>query len=115
MSLTLAVNARNDLFVGTDGNLARYSDLPAIMQAAAQAAKTQLGEMIYATDEGLPNFDVIWSGAPNLAQYDAALRVAILAVDGVQQILSLVVTRAGEAVTYTASIQTVYGTAILNG
>jgi hypothetical protein len=115
LSLMLAVNARNDLYLSSDGNLARNTDLDAIMQAAQHAAQTQLGEMIYATDAGVPNFDTVWSGSPNLSQFDAFLRRAILGVDGVQQILDLDVTLADNALRYRVVIQTVFGTAVLNG
>lgn len=115
MSLTLAVNDRNDIFVATDGNLARHSDIAAVMQAAQHAAQTILAEMIYATDQGVPYLDIVWNGTPNLSQFDAFLRVAILGVDGVQQILALDVRAQGGEVNYSATIQTVYGTAILNG
>jgi hypothetical protein len=115
MSLTLAVNERNDLFVGADGNLARASDLAAIMQAAQHAAQTQLGEMIYAADQGVPNFEVVWNGTPNRSQFDAFLRRAILSVDGVQQIQQLDISSSGNGLSYRAVIQTVFGMAVLNG
>lgn len=116
MSLTLAVNARNDLFLGGDGNLATATDLAATMQACAHAAKTLLAEMVYAADEGIPYFDVVWSGSPNLVQFEAFLRRALLAVDGVQLLAGLDVARAGgNVLTYNATIQTIYGTASLNG
>lgn len=115
MSLMLAVNARNDLYLGNDGNLARNTDLAGISQAAQHAAQTQLGEMIYAADQGVPNFDVVWNGSPNLSQFDAFLRRAILAVDGVQQILDLDVSASGHSLSYRVVIQTVFGTAVLNG
>lgn len=115
MTLSLAVNTRNDLVIGADGNLSFTSDLAAITQAAQHAAQTMLGEMIYAADEGLPNFEVIWSGRPNLPQFDAYLRRAILAVDGVQQIVELTSDASGGVLNYRAVIQTVFGTAVLNG
>jgi hypothetical protein len=115
MSLMLAVNSKNDLYLGADGNLARSADITAIMQAAQHAAQTQLGEMIYATDQGIPNFDIVWNGSPNRSQFDAFLRRALLAVDGVQQIRELDISAAGNVLSYRAVIQTVFGTAVLNG
>lgn len=114
-TLSLAVNAAQDLFVGPDGALATTTDLAAVMQAAQHAAQTLLGEMIYATDAGIPYFDVVWNGNPNLAQFEAYLRRAILAVEGVTRITDLSVTPAGNTLTYRATIQTVYGTGTLNG
>jgi hypothetical protein len=115
MSLMLAVNANNDLYLASDGNLARSADLAAIVQAAEHAAKTQLGEMIYATDQGVPNFDTVWNGAAKVSQFDAFLRRALLAVDGVQQIQQLDISTAGNELSYRVVIQTIFGTAVLNG
>lgn len=85
------------------------------MQAAQHAAQTQLGEMIYSTDAGVPNFDTVWNGSPNLSQFDAFLRRALLAVDGVQQIQALDISKSGGVLSYRVTIQTVFGTAVLNG
>lgn len=115
MTLSLAVNSRNDLTVGADGKLSMSKDLPAIMQAAQHAAQTLLGEMIYAADQGMPQFEVVWSGAPNVAQFEAYLRRTLLAVDGVQQIAQLTTTVNANALSYRVVIQTVFGTAVLNG
>jgi hypothetical protein len=115
MSLSLAVNARNDLTLSSDGNLSLSSELDATMQACAHAARTLLGEMIYATDQGIPNFQVVWSGAPNVPQFEAYLRRQLLAVEGVEQILSIDVAVSDNVLSYRAVIQTIYGTGSLNG
>jgi hypothetical protein len=115
MTTTLAVDSNNDIYVGPDGALAIASDLHATLQAAQQAAQTQLGELQYAVDQGVPNFAVVWSGSPNLAQFEAYLRRAILSVAHVVGISELSITRAGGALSYTATIETDYGQGALNG
>lgn len=115
MSMTFATDGSNDLFVGTDGRLSVVSGLDAIRYACEHIAKSQLGEMIYATDRGLPNFELVWSGAPNLPQWEASLRAALLSVDGVLDVPSLSVTRSAGVLSYTAEIKTAYGGAVLNG
>lgn len=115
MSLCFAVDGKNDLYLGADGNLAQTRDLDAIMQAAQHAAQTMLGEMQYATDQGLPNFETVWNGSPNLPQFAAYLRRAVLAVEGVQQITDLSVTTSDGVLRYGVTIQTLYGTAVLSG
>lgn len=114
-SFVLAVNAKNDLYLSATGDLATADGLTAVMQAAAQAAKTQLGEMIYATDQGLPNFAAVWNGSPNLSQFEAYLRRALLAVTDVTGIESLDVTIAAGVVSYRAVIRTIYGLGVVNG
>lgn len=115
MTLVLAVDGSNDLYVGVDGSLATATQLRAVMQAAQQAAQTQFGEMIYAVDQGIPSFDVVWNGAPNLAQFDAFLRRTLLAVPDVVGVESIDIARANGVVSYVARIQTSFGPGVLNG
>lgn len=115
MSLVLAVNANNDLFIGPDGSLALARNLEAVEQAAQQAAASQLGEMVLAVDRGVPNFAVTWNGAPRLGQFEAYLRRAIMAVDGVLEVQELRTSRAGNVLSYRATIRTIYGQGVLNG
>lgn len=115
MSRVIAVDSNNDIYIGPDGSLALATDLAAVMQACQQAAQTQRGEMLYAVDQGLPNFATVWNGAPNLSQFEAALRATLLAVDGVTSVVSLATTRTGDKLTYRATIQTIYGQGAING
>jgi hypothetical protein len=112
---TLAVNSNNDIYVGNDGNLAIVYNLEATLQACAQAAKTQLGEMVLATDQGIPNFQTVWVGTPNLPQFEAAVRYALLNVPGVTGIQSFITSMQGTSLLYTAIIVTIYGTGNING
>jgi len=111
----LAVNTDNDLYLDATGSLARSTELAACMQACAHAAKAQMGEMIYAADQGIPNFDVVWNGAPNLLQFEAAMRSALLAVTGVLEITAFSSAVSGGKLTYSATISTQYGDGALNG
>lgn len=115
MTRTLAVDENNDLYVGATGSLAMAEGLDAVLQAAQQAAQTMRGEMEYATDQGLPNFAVVWNGSPNISQFDAALRRALLSTPHVTGIQDLTITRAGNTLNYAATIITDYGPGVLNG
>lgn len=115
MTVTLSVNSNNDIYVGVDGNIALAYDLTATLQACAQAAKTILGEMVLNTDQGIPYFQVVWVGVPQLPQFEAALRSAWLAVEGVTDILSVSLTQSGDTLLYSAEILTVYGQGVING
>ena len=115
MTQTFAVNQYNDIYIGEDGNLAIVYDLTATTQACQQAAKTILGEMIYAADQGLPYFEAVWIGVPQIAQYEAALRSAFLGVPGVLQVISLVLTQTENNLNYTATIMTTYGQGVISG
>lgn len=111
----IAADSNNDLYIGPDGSLAMATGLEAVMQAAQQAAQTQLGEMMYAVDEGVPNFASIWNGAANVSQFEAYLRRTLLAVDHVTGISDLTIAVGGNKLSYTATIETDYGPGVLNG
>lgn len=114
MSRVIAVDSNNDLYIGPDGSLALSNGIQAVLQAAQQAAQTQLAEMIYAVDQGLPNFESVWNGAANIAQFEAYLRRTILAVDGVIGVQDLETVTGDNLLSYRVTIETIYGPGVLN-
>lgn len=115
MTQTFAADANNDLSLGPDGNLTLLSGVAAVEAACANAAKTLLGEMVLATDQGLEYFQALWIGSTDVAHFETSLREAILAVDGVTQISSLVFTQTGDTLSYAALIVTRFGPGAVNG
>lgn len=111
---TFAVNASNDIYIGFNGNLVIVSDLEGTLQACAQSTKTILGEMVLAVDQGIPDFETVWNGVPNLQQYEAAIRSAILGVSGVVEIVSFFMNTEKQVLQYTAVIRTIYGVGSIN-
>lgn len=109
MTKTFGVNSDNDIFINSTGNLDIQTGIQATLQACAQISKAQLGEMVLAMQEGIPNFQTVWVGVPNLAQFEAYLRTALLAVEGVRNILNLTTGISNNVLSYTAVIETVYG------
>ena len=114
MTQTLTANENNDVFIGADGKLAFSSGLDAVKYACSSAAKSQLGEMIYAIDRGIPNFQVVWVGAPNLAVFENYLRETLESVYGVNQVIDLETKSQNNVLSYSASIETRYGGISLN-
>lgn len=116
MTRTLAVDSSNDIFIGPDGSLAVSTARTAVLHLCAQAAKAQFGEMIYAVDEGMPNFDVVWNGSPNVGQFEAYLRRTLLAVADVISVDAVTIEAQGASLIYTADITTIYGSGtVANG
>lgn len=115
MTTVLAADTNNDLFIGDDGALATRSGLAAVLQACEQAAKTQLGEMIYATGEGIPNFSTVWNGSPNRSQFEAFVRRTLLAVPDVVEVQELSTAVSNHVLSYSATIKTIYGLGAVNG
>lgn len=113
MSQTFAADSNNDLFLDAAGNLAIASGLSAVSQNCEHAMKTTLGECIFDLPRGLPNFETVWNGNPNLAQYNLAGVLALQAVEGVVQVAAFESERVGDVLQYRATIQTIYGRATL--
>lgn len=115
MTRIFSVDENNDLFINEQGTLAISSGLKAVLQNCEHAAKAQLKEMVLNYDQGVPNFETIWNGSPNVIQFRAALRRTLLNVEGVTNVNELTVTVANNVLSYFAIIATVYGQGQLNG
>lgn len=107
--------AFNDLYLDGDGNIAMSFDIQAALEACAQAAQTLLGEIVLDTTQGIPYFQTIWAGVPNVAQYNAALRNALLGVPNVLEVVSLITSQDANTLNYSAVIRTSFGTSGFTG
>lgn len=113
MTTQLAVNGENDIYIDAMGNLALAFNLEAALQGCQQAAQAQRGEMQYHVDRGVPNLQTLWSGAPSVAQFRAALRRELQLCTDVIDVPTLNATLVGESAVYTADIRTVFGTGVV--
>ena len=104
-----------DLYLDPYGNISVSYDLQAVLEECAQAAQTRLGELIYNTNVGIPYEQILWVGAPNIEQFNAALRVAFLSIDQITDVISLTMSKSNNTLTYTAVINTTFGTGVVNG
>lgn len=109
------VDSNNDLTLASNGNLALSTELQAVLFTCEQVAKAQLNEMVLAVDQGMPNFQTIWVGAPNVPQFEAYLVARLQAVTGVTRVTGVSASVRGDVLRYTATIQTVYGEGTING
>lgn len=129
-SLTIAANvnnsiqgvAFNDIYVDDKNNIATVTDLQSLLQQCSQVARTLLGECIFNVNIGIPYEQVVWVGVPNVEQFTAALRQAFLSIAGVVEVVSLMVTQqsntltpsqSADMITFTAIINTIYGTGVI--
>lgn len=99
----------NDLYIAPSGQLAIASDLTALAQVCEHVVKTMMGELILQGDQGIPNFQLIWNGAPNIAQAENSIREALLNVDGVLDVPELSAFVSDNVFRYSATIKTIYG------
>ena len=111
--------AFNDMYLTQQGDISMSTDLQAVLEECAQAARTLLGECIYDTTIGIPYQQVVWVGVPNISQLTAALRAAFLNVVGVTEVISIIAEQtnnlsisqqSASMLSFTAIIQTIYGT-----
>ena len=115
MTTVIAINDQNDIYVDSANNLAIAKGQEAVAQAAKTATLAQLGEMVLFTTQGMPALQNIFVGSPNYAVYQAAIVSAIQKINGVVSVNSVVLQQNGNTLNYTAEIETIYGTMVLNG
>jgi hypothetical protein len=85
------------------------------LQDCAQVAKLQLGEAVLNTNLGVPYFQTVWNGVPNIQQFTSSLRSAFLSVTGVVEVVSLITSQTDNVLSYTAVIRTIYGSGGISG
>jgi hypothetical protein len=108
MTQSIATNAKNDIFVGQNGNLAFVSGLQAAVQNCQTAMLALQGEALYAVQSGMPYPVVAWNNyRQNL--FAAAARSVIMAVQDVTAVLAFSSSMAGNVLNYKTTIQTVFG------
>ncbi|OWK36889.1 hypothetical protein [Fimbriiglobus ruber] len=115
MVQTFGTNLSGDIYLGADGNLAVLSGIQAIAGACVTACRTQLGECVLQTGVGLPNFQTVWVGVPDYALWQSYLQNTLLAVEGVTAVQSVNLTALDNVLRFTAEIQTIYGSTVVNG
>lgn len=113
--ITISTNSDNDMTLGSDGNLSIVSGIEAVSQTAAHYAQTILNEMIQDYDRGVPFFIVAFGADVSLPQFEAAMRARILQAPEVIGIRTFEVEQTGDVLRYTATIETTYGSAVING
>lgn len=113
---TLGVDDNNDLVLTAKKSLTVSADQEAIMQVCQQAAQAQLGEMVFAKNQGIPNFQTIWrKGKRSSAVWEYNLRKTLLTINGVLSVPSIIVGYNNDVLQYDAVIKTVYGEGRING
>lgn len=89
MTQSFGINANNDIFIGSNGNLVVLQGESAVAAAAKNASRISLGEEVLSTISGLPFFQAIFVGVPNLQMFNNYLITALTQIEGVTQVKSL--------------------------
>jgi hypothetical protein len=70
--------------------------------------------MLFYINQGLPDFQAIWDGVPDVQQFETALQATLLNVTDVEQILSIEASIVDNTLIYNAIILTTYGKTAIN-
>lgn len=109
MTQTIAENANRDLYVGADGNIAFASGVQAVEQLCKSRIEAQRAEMQYAMDQGMPMRATAFDRY-RPAQFEAAARAILKATPDVLAVTAFTITSIGNVLSYSATIETIYGT-----
>lgn len=109
MTQTLGTNENNDIYIGSNGKLVLLTGQLAVEGGCATAAKAQLGEMIYAQNQGMPTMQTVFVGVANPASYEAYLRQNLSNVNGVVAVKSISIQISNNVLSYAAVIESQYG------
>ena len=115
MTQIFSVNENNDIFLDGNNHLAISRGQQAVLEQVEHAVKTLRGEMPFAADRGLPNFETIWSGSPNLLQFEFYWRQAVNRIADVVRIERFSARIVNNELIYEATIVTTFGTESVSG
>jgi len=107
--MSFKVDGNRDLVLNSRNNISMNRDLDACLQSCENAVMMILGEDIYNSNEGLPNFELIWNGSPNIPQYKASIISAIKKINNVIDAFNFNYVESNNELTYTITISTTFG------
>ena len=114
---TLATNSNNDIYLTAGKSIAVASDQAAVLDMCKLAAGAMVGELVFDQLGGMNNFSTIWAGnaSVRLAAWQARLRTVLLGVAGVTGLIDLTATISDGVVSYSVTINTEWGSGVVNG
>lgn len=115
MPTMFAVDENDDLYLDAAGNIAIVTGLEAIKQWAEHKTKTQLGELVLAVQQGVPNQQTVWDGNPNVPQFEAAVRSILLQIPDITDVINFETRQEGKIFKYTTTLVTPLGNVAIHG
>ena len=73
MAQSFGLSSSNDLYLNSAGNLQIDTGLQALVDICLNVTRALLGEMVLTVNNGLPYFQAVFVGTPNLAIFQAYL------------------------------------------
>lgn len=115
MTRIFSENNKRDIFLNADKRISITEGIEAVAQSTKSAVELQQGEAIFSPQRGVPTDRAVWSGTPNLPQFELFARKQILAKPEVKEVPNFDVEVNGELLSYTATIKTTFGEIEING
>lgn len=112
---TIAINKNNDIYLDGSNNLAMKEDINAIGDIFLNKARTNLGELQFNSNIGIPYFSLIFTSNPNLRIWQKLLEDTALSINGVEEITDFQKEINQNLLTYSITIKTQFGRTIING
>ncbi len=91
------------------------SGIDAVVGACETISQAQLGEMVLTTTQGIPNFQTVWIGVPNLKIWQSYLQNTLQNVAGVNKVTNFTFSAQNNILSYIADIETIFGTTTISG
>jgi hypothetical protein len=113
MTQSFGFNSSNDIYLNSSGNLQVDTGLQALIDVCLNVSRALLGEMVLTINNGLPYFQAVFTGNPNLAIFQAYLISALNNIDGVNSVQNVNLSLNANVLSFTATIDTIYGPATL--
>jgi len=108
---TLDTNQNNDIYLDKYGNLATVYNKDAIAKICENIIRTQYQEMSLRQDLGIDYLNNVFINSQIGYQFlDASIRKAIKNVQGIKNIKSLNISFLNNVLSYSLTIETIYGT-----
>lgn len=114
MSTIFEINSDNGFLV-KGGTINRVSGLAAVVINCQHEVQTIRGEDPFRKNKGMPNFQTIWNGTPNVLQFEFFLRQTLLAVKNVDRVSNFQAEVVDNVLNYSIVIETPFGSDLITG
>ncbi len=112
---TIKCLSSNGDFDLSSGNIELISDLEEVIQTSEQTIKQSRGELQYDKEKGISYFQNAFRDNFNEQLFKAEVRDQLLTVNGVQNVVIIDVSRKEKELTYSATVDTVFGKGEVRG
>lgn len=112
---TIAINSNNDIYLDGNNNIAMKKDINAIADIILNKVRTNLGELQFNIDLGIPYFTTIFTSTPNFDLWQKFVEDSALSLDNVTEIVDFNKTIQNNTLTYSMTINTNLGVITVNG